>query len=331
MANIVVPLDGSTLSEEALSLARQLAWTLGGTLELVHVVEPVPLLDLLVSDRYGEAERYLARVAEGVAGVVPVRIRVLDGDPVTELLRCAHQAPDTVIVMSTHGRSGLPRLLLGSVADKVLRGASVPVVVVRRAVPVEERPRRLLVPLDGSALAETTLPLAARLGRDGAAIALVRVVEPQLPWAASRFDTESLLPDPDVLDRLMEHARQEARANLAEVARDLRARGLSVTWEVRIGRPSDEIVRAAETIGADLILMATHGSGGPRRWAFGSVTDEVLRRSGTTVLVIPPQAQPHARQARGPEPGDAPGAAGWGVRDGHPVRPRTVPLLEQLR
>lgn len=333
MANIIVPLDGSTLSEEALGLARQLATTLGGTLELVHVVEPVPLLDLLVSDRYDEAERYLARVAEGVAGVVPVRIRVLDGDPVTELLRCAHQAPDAVIVMSTHGRGGLPRLLLGSVADKVVRGASVPVVVVRRAAEVaSDHPRRLLVPLDGSALAEATLPLAARLGQEGAAIALVRVVAPQLPWSASRLDGgDAFAADPDTLDRLMEQARQDALADLQEVARDLRGRGLSVTWEVRFGRPSDEIVRAAETIGADLILMATHGAGGPRRWAFGSVTDEVLRRSDVAVLVIPPQAQPYARRAPAPEPGGVPGTPAWPSREGRVVRPRTVPLLERMR
>jgi nucleotide-binding universal stress UspA family protein len=109
MATKLVPLDESTMSEEAVSLARQLAWTLGGTLELVLVVEPVPLLDLLVSDRYGEAERSLARVAEGVAGVVPVRIPVEHADSVTELLRCAHQARDAVIVMASHGRSGLRR------------------------------------------------------------------------------------------------------------------------------------------------------------------------------------------------------------------------------
>ncbi|HUY98977.1 MAG TPA: universal stress protein [Thermomicrobiaceae bacterium] len=332
MANIVVPLDGSTLSEEALSLARQLASTLGGTLELVHVVEPVPLLDLLVSDRYGEAECYLARVAEGVAGAVPVRIRVLGGDPVTELLRYAHQTPDAVIVMSTHGRGGLPRLLLGSVADKVVRGASVPVVVVQRATEVATgRPRRLLVPLDGSVLSEATLPLAARLGRDGAAIALVRVVAPPAMWSTGRLDGIAVEPDPEMLDPLMEQARQDARASLQEIARDLRGSGLSVTWEVRFGRPSDEIVRAAETTGSDLILMASHGAGGPRRWAFGSVTDEVLHRSGTAMLVIPPLAQPYARRARVPEPEGAPSAPGRPFQDGLVARPRTMPLLERMR
>jgi len=331
MASVIVPLDGSTLSEEAVSLARQLASTLGGALELVHVVETAPLLDLFVSDRAGAVERYLARVAERVAGGVPVRIRVLAGDPVTELLRCAHQAPDSLIVMSTHGRSGLPRLVLGSVADKVVRGASVPVVVVRRGAAVREgHPRRLLVPLDGSPLAETTLPLAARLGREGAAIALVRVVPPQLAWAVSRREAESMLPDPDLLDRLMEQARQDAQAHLQEIARDLRAGGLSVTWEVRTGRPSDEIVRTAETIGADLILMATHGAGGPRRWAFGSVTDEVLHRSGVAVLVLPPQAQQYARRGRGAEPGEGRGPSGWTAGDGRPARPRPAALLGQF-
>lgn len=324
MANILVPLDGSPVSEEALSLARQLASTLGGTLELVHVVEPVPLLDLLVSDRNGEAERYLARVAEGVAGAVPVRVRVLDGDPVTELLRCAHQAPDSLIVMATHRRAGLSRLLLGSVADKVVRGATVPVVVVRQSSStVAPAPRRLLVPLDGSVRAEAALPLAARLGREGAAIALVRVIPPQLPWAADWVDDDPTQSDPGQLDRMVDEARLEARSSLAGVARDLRRRGLSVTWEVRLGRPGDEIVRAAETTGADLVLMATTGAHGSRRWSFGSVTDEVLRRSRGAVLVVPPRTQPEARPA--PEP------SGWARRTGGAARPRALPALEQLR
>lgn len=144
----------------------------------------------------------------------------------------------------------------------------------------------IVVPLDGSQRAEQALPLAARLAeRGGTMLTLVRVVS---------FEVDSDLLDPvDESPSRLEgnpDELEDARAYLYAVSRRLRRQGIDVSWEVRSGRPSDEIVRVAETTPTDLIVMATHGRSGIMRWVMGSVTEQVLRTSTVPVVVIPAPA-----------------------------------------
>jgi nucleotide-binding universal stress UspA family protein len=304
MDTILLPLDGSHLSERALNLGQRLARAYGATLRLVHVLEEPLIFDLLPSlvlpDRQA-AERYLAAVAEGVADDIDAHTSVLRGNATEELLALAQDKPETMIVMSTHGRGGLGRIVFGSVADKIVRGATVPVALVR-AEPGPDHPtvHNILVPLDGSLLAEGALPVALGLARRaGATLSLVRVVEPfwQAPYVA--FAPEVGYLPTDQVAEIEEHIQTEARTYLDRVAGELRNQGARVVWEVRIGRAADEITRLASTTNADLLVISTHGRGGVRRWALGSVTNEVLSRGVTPILTIPPmlRAQEQAEAA----------------------------------
>lgn len=288
MRVVIVPLDGSMLAEQAVALGEELAHTLGASLALVHVLESLPAVSGGM-DR-AAAGTYLAGMARLLGERVPIETRILSGDPAQALLALSHEPSESMIVMSTRGRSGVGRFIFGSVTDRVIRAASVPVTVLRQP----ERDgdvtlRHLLVPLDGSELAEAALPLAVELARQrGATIGLVRVAEiyPVGPYGG--HSTETLPPDDGLLAELTEQARDDARSYLDGIVGELRDRGARAVWEVRVGRPVDEIIRAAETTAADLVIMSTHGRGGIQRWAFGSVTDEVLRSGVAPVMVIPP-------------------------------------------
>jgi nucleotide-binding universal stress UspA family protein len=290
MERIIIPLDGSTLSEQALELGRALARASGATLTLAHVVEE-PLahvrVNALVQPEEHEARVYLMRVWETLADDLEVEVVVERGHPADVLLGIAGDAPGTIIVMSTHGRSGVGRIMFGSVADKVMRGAEVPVIVVRTR-PERAGLRKLLVPLDGSGLAEAVLPLALDIARDtDAGLHLVRVVEPF--WTNPRLAHGGAAAYFTV-DQVAEYDQatsSEARAYLGKISEQLTADGVRPSWEVRYGKPAETIAAAAAQLEADLILMSSHGLGGIRRWAFGSVTNEVVQRATTPVLVLP--------------------------------------------
>ncbi len=291
---IIVPIDGSELSERAIGLGLAFAQAYDARLVLVHVLEEPIALDLLPSlvipDRF-QAEAYLRRLADALPDDVEVTTLVLRGNPVDTLLELTEEDPETMLVVSTHGRSGLGRLMLGSVADKVLRGATVPVALVRGAgTPRVKALHTLLVPLDTSSYSETALPLAIDLARkSGATLGLVHACEPF--WVSSyaaAIPEMSGINDARASD-IERECLTNGRAYLDQVASVIRGDGIRVVWEVRFGKPADEILRAAETTEADLIVMATHDRSGIRRMALGSVTNEVLHRGTTPILAIPPR------------------------------------------
>lgn len=301
---VIVPLDGSELSQHAIHLAATLAAARRGSITLIHVVDEPAFSDLppaMTAEDRANATQYLASVGAAIDGRVPVETRILSGDPTEELLRYADRTPEAMIAMSTHGRGGVGRVMFGSVADKVVRGSKVPVALVRDEHDTSQKQlRTILVPLDGSPLSETALPYAVELAEGtGATLALVRVIDPIWQSAFVVEVPESAFLSQDQVDEIEEQAHADARADLDTLATQLRAKGLRVVWEVRTGRPDDEIARVVETTGADLILMSTHGRGGIRRWAFGSITNELLHRGNTPILAIPPGA--HAREITEPK------------------------------
>jgi nucleotide-binding universal stress UspA family protein len=294
MRKIIVPLDGSELSRRAVSLGEMLVRAFSGTLELVNILDDPSVVDLMsistTPDLIG-AESYLKHVADELPDDIQVKVWAVRGNPTEELLKLTEEDPDVIIAMSTHGRGGLGRVMFGSVADKVLRGASGPVAVMRsNGHDILPKLRTMLVPLDGSRLSEEVLPMATELATNtGATISLVRVID---PYYASTFvaeTPEAAYLSPEQISQFEQQSLADARAYLDAIATDLRAKDLRTVWEVRIGRAADEIARAAETTAADLVLMSTHGRGGIRRWALGSITDEVLHRSSTPILAIPPR------------------------------------------
>jgi nucleotide-binding universal stress UspA family protein len=307
--SLLVPLDGSDFGEHALPLALGLARRLWTALQVVRVHVPVwgvygefgGLYDETVDRALRERDReYLDAVVKRLATVadIPLSSALLDG-PVADMIdRHAAATGADLLVMTTHGRGPLARFWLGSVADALVRQGSIPVLVVRpqEAAPdLAQEPvlRRVLIPLDGSALAEQVLEPALALGAAmQAEYTLLRVVQPMIPGGHIPASAKvSGLREP-LLKQLQALHRQElteAQEYLERIAERLRARALTVqTRVVSQERPATAILEDASAHGADLIALATHGRGGLKRLLLGSVADKVLRGGSTPVLVYRP-------------------------------------------
>lgn len=307
--SILVPLDGSALSEQALPLACDLARHLGASLHLAHVhsdATPAPLFveGLPVGDAQlhslGQlhARVYLEQIAAqwtGVAGGL-IEVVVLDSAPdgppdgaiAAALSSYASAAGTELIIMTSHGRSGLARLWFGSVAADLAAGSPVPMLMLRPAPAVNPTMpislRRLLIPLDGTAWAEqimapaTTLALAAAAG-----LTLLHVVDPhcESPWADPAART--LLP-------MSHEARQiEAHTYLETIARAPRAAGLQVDCRACLGAPvARAILEEAGQLRTDLIALTVSGVTGWRHDVRGKVAAAVLREARTPLLLYRP-------------------------------------------
>jgi len=302
LQSLLVPLDGSEFSERTLPLARGLADATGAALHLAHVHRPhVPDhllsntqfhfegLDMEEYDRHhrDQEENYLTDVvARSEGGGAAVDAVLLEGDVADEL---AHYAEDTavdLILITTHGHTGVSRMWLGSVADALIRHTHLPLVVVHpapgRHVPDEASAfSHILVALDGSPLSERILEPAAELARaSGARMTLLHVV------SSSAVVGARVLP---LLPGDLRTAAETARSYLRGVAERLGTDGLDVsTSVVEHEAPAPAIAQTAESLGADVVAVATHGYGGIKRALLGSVADKVLRSSALPLLVQRP-------------------------------------------
>jgi nucleotide-binding universal stress UspA family protein len=300
MQTILVPLDGSPFGEHALPMALALARRGDIQIALAHVhhlfapsLAPTgaPVVDPRIDALFREEEAaYLADVSHRLARIWngPVMMTLLETPVAESLCQHAELIGASLVVMSTHGRGSLARAWLGSVADRVIRQSTVPVLLLHPedgAPDLEREPKlhHILVPLDGSLLSEQILPHAIWLGRlVGARYTLLRVIEP----VVRGFMVNGVEPVVDV--EAQELAWQQASEDVERIAARLRGEGLTVVPEVRVGRPVAEILECAAEREADLIAMSTHGHGGLTRLILGSVTDKVLRSASVPVLVFRP-------------------------------------------
>jgi nucleotide-binding universal stress UspA family protein len=175
--------------------------------------------------------------------------------------------------MATHGRGGIARFVLGSVAQGVSQHSSVPVLLVRPGMEHSASwPafRRILIPLDGSPLAEPGLEFARSVAIRDATMVLVRVVEPILLGTLST-ESGSRVDEPATHAALI-----EAAAEFRELATRLQRAGYTVQNHVRRGQARIEILAAIRESAADLVVMTTHGRTGAARWMLGSVADYVV-------------------------------------------------------
>jgi nucleotide-binding universal stress UspA family protein len=273
---IIVPLDGSSLAECALEPAVALA--AAGQLELILISIPAfekILLpgaagngfawpDQLLELARDQSESYLAETALRLGPErLQVRTEVREGDVAGAIVDTAAAEGASLIVMSTHGYSGLTRWVLGSITEKVLRASTCPVLAVRSTAPIGN----LLIPLDGSLLAESVLEPALEVAHALAAqVTLLRVVD---------FDNASYEEAKDYLHKTADRYR-----HLADMGQPV----------VMFGPAAQSILEVAQTHHIDLIAMATHGRTGLRRWVYGSVTEKVLRSAGRAMLVVRPNA-----------------------------------------
>ena len=316
---ILVPLDGTSFAERALPLAARLACSTDAVLHLVRIhvphVQPPISLEGSVSDPQQDALRwdaertYLTRIRRGLAvvSVASARIAVLDGAVAEAVADYAAVNQIELIVMSTHGRRGLGRAWLGSVGDALLRRSPAPVLLVRpaddREIAAPEGPPRILVPLDGSPLAEEILEHALVLGRSlGARYSLLFVVNP----LALMGDLPTVLPPGMFLGAAASHVA-EARAYLAERARPLKDLGLEVeTKVVESEAIADAILTESARQGCAFVAMATHGRSGLSRFVLGSVAAQVVHGANAPVLLY----RPTARRRHRTEPATAAAVTG---------------------
>lgn len=312
---ILVPLDGTSAAEQVLPVALGIAHAVDATVELAHVhaipqyLSGAPPLETSLDREEAEHMRKpIAALAQRVArehGIV-VTARLLVGPVAATLERYTAERPVWLTVMATHGRGGLSRAWLGSVADRLVRGSPAPVLLVRRgdgsAMATPQSPlASALVPLDGSDLAESVLgTVSALLGQSaGGEIVLLHVIVPPPPLAPFS-DTGLLVDQPDTSTSdawtaASARSIEAAHVYLDGIAARLLEQGVRARTEIATHRsPARAILAYADQSGADLIALATHGRGGIARAFMGSVADKVIRGATMSVLVVRPAQSPTA-------------------------------------
>jgi len=303
LKEVLVPLDGSALSEEVLPYAASLAKGLGARIALLHIIDADNLrvetgehrayLDQLQQSAEAAATGYLGEQAKALAELgIGASTAVVYGKPADVLAAFGEgqKEPETLIALSTHGRSGLARVALGSVADRLLRGAHAPLLLIHPRDGARERLaelKRIVVPLDGSPLAEAALPLVTELAKAlGLAVTAIWVVQ----ITSQVYGPPELVVYPA---NLLQELQQTASSYLQRVVERLKTSGVTAEFEVLLHHaPPIAITDYAHDREGTLIAMTTHGRSGFTRWMLGSVTDHVVRLSGAPVLVVRPSEEP---------------------------------------
>ena len=273
---ILVPLDGSTLAEHVLPYVRALSRALPAPIELLQVFDSVPLewvkpehgvyVDRIASNFRNQALEYLESVSVSLQNLdVEVSCSAHEGGPASVIITESEKEPNTLIAMASHGRSGITRWAMGSVMNKVLHATTNPMLVIRcrdNEMPVDDvELKSVIIPLDGSALAEESLPHVVELSK---ALGLKAI-----------------------LVRVTPHYEAESLSYLRKIGEDLRFAGvLAVEERLLHGQPAASIVDFALEVEDNLVAMTTHGHSGPGRFLLGSVTDRVVGHSGDPVLVV---------------------------------------------
>ena len=293
---MLIPLDGSKTAEEVLPYARRLAAGARVAVELLGVVEMGDIAEdiasnqaayagALVREAIRNSTEYLEKLAQTFHNG-KVSCNVQQGRPEDIIIAAASADRATLIAMATHGCSGLTRWLLGSVTEKVLRGRVNPLLVVRASgnskTDGEAALRSVIVPLDGSDVAETILSPVATLAKAlDLQVLLIRVYGLPLPtYGGDDYYV------PDYLE-LKDQIRDEAEGYLNSRASLLRAQGVAEVSTVVIeGSAADGIIDLARKTPDNLVALSPYGRSGLQRWVLGSVTEKVVRHCQDPVLIV---------------------------------------------
>ncbi len=291
---ILVPLDGSELAEVALPYAEELAGRLGSEVILLHVCESAEaqyhhMHQLYIQNMVAATKRGAQKYLENAdAEAIKVRAAILDGHSAGQIVDFADEQDVDLIVIATHGWSGIRRWVLGSVADKVVRSTKRPVALIRaKGVHHHELEKsamsKMLIPLDGSKESEAVIPyveeLASRLKGE---VVLLHVVPPASPVYAIPGETAQF----PYTQAEVELLKVDAGKYLEKVTNALEDKHIKVRFEIRVGNTAHEIIKLADEIHADLVAMSTHGWSGITRWALGSTADKVLNGGNTPLLLV---------------------------------------------
>jgi nucleotide-binding universal stress UspA family protein len=291
---MLIPLDGSKVAEQVLPYARFLARTLAIPVELLQAADPEALAlltdpehsryaDTVWADKINSGKTYLEAVARSFQDA-RVQCLVEKGKAEDVVIDKAAADKNTLIVMATHGRSGIQRWLLGSVADKVLHGSSNHMLLVRASeqgkTGGEAVLKAVVVPLDGSTLAERVLPYVGDLAKK-IALKVIFLRAYGLPPSVTGDEYGTYM------EELINQIESEARDYLAKKVDEAKQNGMNdVVPVVKFGYGADEIIAIARETPDNFVAMCTHGRSGVKRFALGSITDRVVRHSGDPVLIV---------------------------------------------
>jgi nucleotide-binding universal stress UspA family protein len=287
---IMIPLDGSSAAEIVLPYAEEIAAKLAAEIILVSVSRSTSA----ETDHFYRS--YLERIKEqlqhrcedwGAKGEAKVQTDVLLGRAATEILRYADENNVSLITMASRGGSSRGPRFLGNTAAKVLRTTVKPVLLIKVAADsaaLQQRRliKRILLPLDGSKVAEQAMPPVRALSQVlGSKIVLFQVFKP-----LKLMSLEGFVVLPLNIKEDNEYKRAVSMAYLDSVGTAFHEEGLSTSSEAVSGSPAKQILDYSEANAIDLIAMSTHGRSGIGRWVFGSVTDKVLHAGDTAVLAV---------------------------------------------
>lgn len=299
ISRILVPLDGSNRAERALAYAAAIAPN--ATLVLLHVA-PTPEVERSLlggeakskeeaaAEERSAARQMLDAAAERWRGVITTETEriVATGDPAEQIVWTANEQACDAVAMGSHGRGAIRRWAFGSVADRVVRTSTVPVLVVRspddETEPHAASIARIVVPYDGSPLASEAFPTAASIAIvTGAAVKLIQVINPTILVPAAPLG-DAAYPMQVYAD-LEQDLQVAATADLEGAQKSLAGLGVTAEWDILVGSPALAIEDSLET--SDLVVMTSNGRSGVQRWLVGSVAEKLIREAKAPVLLVP--------------------------------------------
>ncbi len=284
---VLVPLDGSDMAERAIPYAKTIAKSKGSEIILFTVsIASVEQLDRPM-------KAYLELNAKGLQSQgIKASTAIAYGNVADEIVGFADKNNINLIIISTHGYSGIKRWVLGSVARNVLYGTGVQVLLIKSKAPKVSHVelKKLLLPLDGSPFAEAPIPFIKELTKGtNTEIVLTTVCEP--PLVPSYGDRPINPAWKKHRDALWTEMQKQASEYLEKLKARLEKQGIKIKSQVipgDLGRVAESIMQAAQNEKVDLIAMTTHGRSGVSRWVYGGVANRIVEQSAQPVLLIRP-------------------------------------------
>ncbi len=312
---VLVPLDGSELAEVVFPYAKELAGRLGTEVVLLHIANPTlrdfePMTRAYVAHTADLIRRAAEEVQRSAHPKDPKPIQVTgelaNGYPAEEILRYAEEKDFDLILVARHGRSGKVPWAIGSVADKIMRTAKEPVWLVpipeTGQLPFDQWPSRTIVaPLDGSELAESTLPHLEALAGLGSPeqvnVTLLRICEPpSMPTYYTPELSEVPLSWGQYAQQETNRCKQSSAEYLSRLEARFKAAGVNVRSEVVVGKASDEVINCVKRNPYCIVAMATHGRSGLSRLVYGSVAASVLIGVTNPIFMVKPEPKANAKK-----------------------------------
>ena len=303
---ILVPLDTSKLSEIALPYAEELALKLGAEVILLHVRTSADAPDKTdhktymnqIASEVGNNIKSSTDFKKGEKVIIKAELHgppSLVTNPAAVILDYVEKEKISLVIMSTHGRTGISRWALGSTANKVARAVKCSILLIRAAtvVPRKVSLDKILVPLDGSKASEAVLPYIEALAlRLKSRVSLLNVVEPLYhvyPYAdgPAYYGSAGVVRVP-YTEEEMKPSRDVAEKYIIDINDTLSAKGIRTGYLLRTGSPGEEIIKAEAEMQPDMVAMSTHGHSGFGRWEHGSIADKVLHAGTTPLLLVRP-------------------------------------------